>query len=417
MASIVLRLDSRSMKHGMSPVRLRISHHHQAAWLATGVSVEPQFFRDNLYEPVSSRAYMAAEKREALAVIVRRWDESLFELRTADGGEDQLEQMSASQLRDYVFGEKKAKTTAAEVVQKRKKKSVSPDFVDWLEQYGQGRKSERTREHFAYIGRVLLLYLKERGRSTLTMSDITYVLLTDLKAWLRASGRGEATRYKMESYIRAAYREGLRRGMGSRDKDPFFDYKIERVPDKDVETISADGMRRLLTIDLSSHPGMDRARDVLLISFYLCGANWEDIYQIPAAKSGEVAFVRSKASSHSQRQVHIRIEPELQAIMAKYHDPSGQRLVFFGENKRNLQHNIGRNFVGLSNLVGEKVNLAKIRRTWATVAARLECPESVIDRSMGHVPKTVTGRFYEDYDWTRTANWNRKVIDYIHKTQ
>ena len=68
MASIVLRLDERSVKNGMCPVRLRISHQHQSAWVGTGVAVEPQFFRnDSLYDPIANRAYMAKEKREQLA--------------------------------------------------------------------------------------------------------------------------------------------------------------------------------------------------------------------------------------------------------------------------------------------------------------------------------------------------------------
>ena len=138
MASIVLRIDERTEKNGMCPVRVRISHQHQAAWLATGVSVEPQFFKnDSLYDPIGSRAYMAKEKREQLAYYVRKWDEGMFDLLHAEGGEMQLSQMSANDLRAYIFGERK-KTTAKEVVSK-KRKTTSPDFLDWFQQYGETR--------------------------------------------------------------------------------------------------------------------------------------------------------------------------------------------------------------------------------------------------------------------------------------
>ncbi|MBR3858501.1 MAG: phage integrase SAM-like domain-containing protein [Bacteroidaceae bacterium] len=409
MASIVLRLDERSVKNGMCPVRLRISHQHQSAWVGTGVAVEPQFFRnDSLYDPITNRAYMAKEKRESLAVYVRKWDEGLFDLLHADGGVEQLNQMTAAQLRAYIFGERKKKT-AKEVVT-RKRGSTSADFLDWFQQYGQTRAAKSTRSHFDYIWRLLYNYMKERGMQALMFQDITYTFLVDLKAWNRKS-RGEATRYKCESYIRAAYREGMRRGMVRRELDPFFDYKIERMPLKDIETVGPDTLRRLAAMKCNNSE-TTRTRDMLLASFYLCGANFQDMYYMPAAKDGQVEFVRSKVSRISQRTVQIRIEPELAAIIERYKDPTGERLFSFGTKFEIMQHNFRRGCDKIEAALGERVNFAKIRRTWATVAGKLECPDEVIDMSLGHVPATVRCRHYEDYDWTRTAKWNRKIIDY-----
>ena len=410
MASIVLRLDERSMKNGMCPVRLRISHQHQSAWVGTGVAVEPQFFRnDSLYDPIANRAYMAKEKRESLAVYVRKWDEGLFDLLHADGGVEQLNQMTAAQLKAYIFGERKKKT-AKEVVS-RKRGSTSSDFLDWFQQYGQTRAAKSTRSHFDYIWRLLYNYMKERGTQELMFQDITYTFLVDLKAWIRNSGRGEATRYKCESYIRAAYREGMRRGMVRRELDPFFDYKIERMPLKDIETVGPDTLRRLAAMKCNNSE-TTRTRDMLLASFYLCGANFQDMYYMPAAKDGQVEFVRSKVSRISQRTVQIRIEPELAAIIERYKDPTGERLFSFGTKFEIMQHNFRRGCDKIEAALGERVNFAKIRRTWATVAGKLECPDEVIDMSLGHVPMTVRGRHYEDYDWSRTARWNRKIIDF-----
>ena len=410
MASIVLRLDERSVKNGMCPVRLRISHQHQSAWVGTGVAVEPQFFRsDSLYDPIANRAYMAKEKRESLAVYVRKWDEGLFDLLHADGGVEQLNQMTAAQLKAYIFGERKKKT-AREVVS-RKRGSTSVDFLDWFQQYGQTRAAKSTRSHFDYIWRILYAYIKEQKMHALMFQDITYTFLVDLKAWNRKS-RGEATRYKCESYIRAAYREGMRRGMVRRELDPFFDYKIERMPLKDIETVGPDTLRRLAAMKCDNSE-TTRTRDMLLASFYLCGANFQDMYYMPAAKDGQVEFVRSKVSRISQRTVQIRIEPELAAIIERYKDTTGERLFSFGTKFEIMQHNFRRGCDKIEAVLGERVNFAKIRRTWATVAGKLECPDEVIDMSLGHVPMTVRGRHYEDYDWTRTAKWNRKIIDYI----
>ena len=85
----------------------------------------------------------------------------------------------------------------------------------------------------------------------------------------------------------------------------------------------------------------------------------------------------------------------------------------FTASCRNLHYRLDNNFVELSKELGFKVNLAIIRRTWATLAAEIECPDTVINHSMGHIVRTVNARFYERYDWSRTAKWNRKVIDYV----
>ena len=67
----------------------------------------------------------------------------------------------------------------------------------------------------------------------------------------------------------------------------------------------------------------------------------------------------------------------------------------------------------MSKELGFDVTMAKIRRTWATLAAEIECPDAVIDMCMGHVAKTVNSRFYVKPNWERAAKWNRKVIDYV----
>lgn len=409
MASIVLRIDERVSKNGMSPVRVRISHRHTAAWYATGVLLEPSCFQsESIYEPVSKKAYMAAEKRALLKAIVSKWDNGMFELQRSDGGEDQIAQMNATELRDFIFGENVKKVQATELVTKRKK-TGSDDFLNWFDKYGQGRRSERTREHFAYVWRVLLEYITARGLRDLRFADINYARLTDMKAWLRNRTSGEQTRFKVESYVRAAYREGQRMGLCDRSLDPYFDYKIERVPEHDIETITRDQMKMLMEFD--KRPGLQRAKDVLLTSFYLCGANFVDLYEMRAPVDGEVRFVRHKVQRRTHKETCIRVEPELAKIAERY---SGDgRLLNFTANMRSLQYRMCDNYVELSKELGFKVNMEIIRRTWATLAAEIECPDAVIDMCMGHVARTVNSRFYVKPNWERAANWNRKVIDYV----
>lgn len=414
MASIVLRIDDRVCKNGMSPVRIRVSHCHTAAWYQTGVMLEPSCFQTaSVYDPVSRRAYMAAEKREQLAGLVRSWDEGLFELQRSDGGGDLLSRMTATELRDYIFGAKPVRAKASELVTKRRNADSASDFMVFLDKYAQSRVSVRTQEHVAYVWRVLCAYVRERSLLRMTFADITYERLTDIKSWMRSKGKGEQARFKVESYVRAAYREGLRMGMCDRAHDPFLDYRIERVPEKDIVTISREQMKMLMEYD--KRPGLQRAKDVLLASFYLCGANFIDLYDMRDPVDGEVRFVRHKVQRRTQKETRIRVEPELAVIVGRY--GGNGRLLNFAANMRSLQYNLNDNYRELSKELGFKVNLEIIRRTWATLAGELECPEIVIDKSMGHITRSVTSRYYEQYDWSRTARWNRRVIDYVRGCQ
>lgn len=410
MASIVLRIDERVSKNGMSPVRVRISHRHTAAWYATGVLLEPSCFQsDSIYESVSKKAYMAAEKRALLKAIVGKWDDGMFELKRSDGGEEQIAQMNATELRDYIFGTRDKKPTAVQLVAKKKKTPQTGDFMTFLDKYGQSKDKVRTRENYAYVWRMLFDYVRARRLDGLSFADINYERLVDMKAWLRGEHKGEQTRFKFESYVRAAFKEGLRMKMCSRDSDPFLDYRIEPVPEHDIETISRKQVKELMEVDCDGHPGLQRAKDVLLGSFYLCGINFQDMYSLPMGD--EAVYIRQKVDKRTQRHVRVRVEPELSVIVAKYQGDG--RMFNFEAGCRSLQYRLDDNFRALSAELGFKVNMAIIRRTWATLAAEIECPDSVINHSMGHIVRTVNARFYEKYDWSRTANWNRKVIDYV----
>ena len=126
-------------------------------------------------------------------------------------------------------------------------------------------------------------YCNSLGLRTLTYSDIYYARLADFARWLEHTNRGPSTRHMLECYIRAAYKEAQKRHMVSRDNDPYYDYSIKPVPLKDIECLTMDEMYVLMTAELKTK-GMQWARDLAMMSFYLCGANLLDIYEMPKAQ-------------------------------------------------------------------------------------------------------------------------------------
>ena len=408
MANLRLDLDTRTKKNGMCPIRLRINSAGTSAYVATGVSVEEQYFIDgSLYDCIHRKAPMAVEKRDKVARLVRQFEEFM-----TDMDEVELSRMTARDIKERVCG-----GHVRTHVQEKKATTPSADFMAFFDEFGKSRNTPKTVKSYEYAWGVLFEYLKARQLRTLTFADLDYARLVDISGWLKSKNLGPSTRHMIESYIRAAYRDGQKRHIVGRENDPYFDYSIQKVPLKDIDILTAKEMKKVMTFDLSAWSGMERARDIAMISFYMCGANLLDIYLMDKPKGGEVVFVRHKVERSSQRDIHIRVSTELAVLLKKY---GGQkRLLACAESTPNyetLQRRVNRLLKQAGEKIGVDVTLAKIRRTWATVAGELECPEFVINKSMGHLDSTVNRKFYDRYDWSLTTKWNRKIIDYI-KTQ
>lgn len=416
MATITINLDERTLKNGMAPIRLRINHGKTAAYIPTGVSIEPKYFNSgSLYDPISRKAPNVAAKRERVVEMVQAFDSWLLSVSV-----EELSHLTAKDIRVRVYthtGANNKEVTEVVIERKQRMPHDAQDFVVFFEKYGDGRRTEKTRKLYTYAWNVLRAYCADRGLQTLYFDDINYQRLGDFARWLRATGKGESTRHGIESYVRAAYKEAQKMHIVDRANDPYFDYSIAPVPQKDIECLTIEQMRALAEIDLSDATGLCRARDCAMMSFYLCGANLLDIYNLTKQEGNEVVFLRHKVELRNKREQHIHIEPELQVLMDKYQGKA--HLLHFAESTPNyetFQNRMNKLLLGVSKRLGFKVTMAMIRRTWSTIAGSLDISERVIDKSMGHMDQTVNRRHYDKYDWARTARANRAVIDAIKST-
>lgn len=99
MANLRLDLDTRTKKNGMCPIRLRINSAGTSAYVATGVSVEEQYFIDgSLYDCIHRKAPMAVEKRDKVARLVRQFEEFM-----TDMDETELARMTARDIKERVY--------------------------------------------------------------------------------------------------------------------------------------------------------------------------------------------------------------------------------------------------------------------------------------------------------------------------
>ena len=404
MATITLNLDERTIKNGMAQVRIRISHKGTNCFIGTGVYIEPQYFQPStIHDPVHRKAQMAVEKRERITEQVQVLEDYLMNL-----DRDELANMTANNIRERAG----MCTHRREKVVRVDNRTASCDFIRWFGEYGDGRLTDNTRKSYDYAWKVLREYCASLGLRTLTFLDIDYARLSDISRWLVATGKGPSTRHMIESYIRAAYREAQKRHLVSRENDPYMDYSIKPVPRKTIDVLTANEMQKLQNVQLPC--GLSRARDIAMMSFYTCGANLLDLYEMDGAKNGEVKFIRHKTQRVNMIETCIRVEPEMKTMLDIY-GGDGMLLRFKDAyaSYETFQRRVTRQLYGVSDVLGFDVTMAKIRRTWATLASELECPDVVINWAMGHVSQSVNTRFYIKPDWNRVARWNRRVIDYV----
>ena len=53
------------------------------------------------------------------------------------------------------------------------------------------------------------------------------------------------------------------------------------------------------------------------------------------------------------------------------------------------------------------------RYSWSTIAGELGIEEKIISKGLGHVDKTMAGKKYIRFDWSKVDNANRKIISHV----
>lgn len=189
---------------------------------------------------------------------------------------------------------------------------------------------------------------------------------------------------------------------------PFRKYKIPQPGASLHRNLTADKVR-------SIREASGFARDVFMISFYLCGMNTVDLYQAQSIRDGRIEYNRSKTQGKRSDSafISIKIEPELYELIERYADKSGQRVFNFYQS-----YNVSRNFTGYVNYglktIMDGLTTYYARHSWATIA-RNECgiAKDVIAESLNHSSGLTVTDTYLARNWTAIDKANRAVLDLI----
>jgi len=61
----------------------------------------------------------------------------------------------------------------------------------------------------------------------------------------------------------------------------------------------------------------------------------------------------------------------------------------------------------------EGLTMYHARYSWATIADSLDIQEKTISKGLGHVDKSLAGKKYIVYDWSKVDKANRQVIGFV----
>lgn len=397
MAIVKIILDTRYKNEKKeAPIKFSVSNNRNTTYIATNFFVKEIEFVGNERNDkfVKSTVYRAKEINEELSQRLLEYRNKIAELGTKATG------LSAKELKDILLsndGNNGAETFFTYAYKQ-------------LERYSGNSKLS--------MQQTLKLLEIFFGNRLITFEGITTGTLRSIDEKWEQDGRSINTRGIHFRNMRTIFNRAIDDELTT--NYPFRKFKIKSVV-KTKELLPIESIKQLASMEFGKSEELkEKARDVFMLSFYLCGANLKDIYNWTQEnyKNGKIVFVREKIKRFEPESVRITLQSEAKELLEKYKGTN--HLFSFADDYSNydtFRNNIEKRIREFRDVINfSELTMYYARYSWATIADKIGIDEKVIDKSIGHVPTTVAGKFYITYDWDRTDQANRKVIDYVLST-
>lgn len=345
-----------------------------------------------------------------------------------------------------------AKSLAEYLSRKRRHEGEKGLFVfPFIDKVNDGLK-EDGRTSVASGNSALKNNLKEwLKRDNLEFKEITVKFLREFEAFLvKKIGSGTRGVESNLGYLRTIF--NLAR-VEFNDEDledikipgnPFERYKIPKSKEPEKRAIPVEILLKIRDYKYIPRGKFEHkkeisrpelARDVFMLSFYLCGMNSKDIFLLRAdqIQADRITYNRAKTKDRreDQAKTSIRIEEEALELFVKYKDPAGIRAFNFYHrytDERTFNSNLNKGLKYISEKIKEElekerpgenidvdIDFYSARHTWATIA-RVNCGviEDDISFALVHSDsvKGVTGK-YITKDFSLIDRANEKVLAFV----
>lgn len=392
MASISLKLDRRrATARGLYPIQFLLSSKGKVTTIGTGVNIRPEHWNGEVNKAVLPKCPNARAINESIESLFFKYTNTLRNLEN-DG---KLVGKSVTEIKKLLV----------EVRSGSSKESLT----DYFSRYAESRRTEKSREVYRYTLKTIRAFDNEE----VSFEKVNVIWLKAFDAHLEKQGVGINTRAIHFRNLRAVFNSAINEDLIGLEYYPFRKFKIASSR-KDKEALTEEQLQRLIAYD-TPYPFRRTARDLFLLSFYMCGMNLVDLYHLDRLRDGRAHFVRTKTSGKNINPVSILVQPEAAEIIARY--AGAEHVLRFIEERATYDtfiHQVQRALRHIAKELGiEGLTFYWARYTWATLADKLGISEKEISKGLGHVDTSIAGKFYISYDWTKVDRANRKVIDYV----
>ena len=396
MATISLKLDRRRANaRGLFPIQFLLSHKGRVTTIGTGIAIRAEHWNGEINKAVVAKCPNARAINNSLEELYFKYSNALRELET--GG----------RIAGRGVAEIKRLLMTAQAVTERE------SLTDYFERYADSRRTAKSRAACLYTLKAISSFAGE----DVPFEAVTVVWLKELDAHLEERGIGINTRAIHFRNLRAVFNSAIDEELIGLDAYPFRKFRIVSSR-KEKEALTEEQLLQVMEYDSDSAPRRI-ARDMFLLSFYLCGMNLIDLYRLERLRDGRAYFVRTKTSGKNPNPVSLLVQPEAAAIIERYAGTS--HVLRFAEEAANYEtfnNRIQKGVRAIAKELGiEGMTFYWARYTWATLADKIGVSEKEIGKGLGHVDTSVAGKFYISYDWTKVDRANRQVIDYITRRE
>lgn len=196
---------------------------------------------------------------------------------------------------------------------------------------------------------------------------------------------------------------------------PFDNYKIVDAPETRKRNLTVEQIKAIRDCDVPVNSRAELAKDLFMLSFYLCGMNAVDLYHLKSANitKGRVEYNRSKTIRRSDKAfISIKLIKEAKPLLDKYIEKLPARY----NNFKNLDRGINEGM----KMINKKTKLSGITFYWArhTFAnlGRNKCRMSKDDvgLALNHVDQgNKTTDIYIEKDWAIVDDVQANVISLL----
>lgn len=390
--AVIREQEAHKTKDGTYDVKIRVTHEHKSRYIGTGYYVLPGQIDDSgqvINHPNASHYNIQIRN------LMNRFDQVVADLGQKIRTMDMKSLIRI--LRDVDSeGEGRSFFVFAEKVV--------------YDLYKSGRMSYAKSIEFT------ISEIKAFSGRSLVFNEITPEYLERFGTSQRIQKKAVNTTAIHLRNIRMIFNRAIDAGKVSLESYPFRRFKIkqEAGTDKDLDI---EDLRKLRNAKLK-HSARIRARDLFMLSFYLCGINFKDLLYVKKTdiQKDRLIVKRLKTS----QPLSIRITPEAQVIIDKYR--GDKYLLSFMEKKLKLAKKgrksiIHKDIISQTNAklkeIAKDFNIPGLRstynarHTWSSIAFNeCEVSEEIIALALGHASqrRVTAGYIRKKYDQVDRAN-------------